>query len=175
MTIQVCESGRMKKFQKNLYNIAMHINRVSKKSQRNADYRPFEIYTIEAFLIETPNGNPHSIAEESYLIIWIENGNGEITIDLAKFEIGEHTIYYIKPGQVLSLEIDEHSKGFIICFDREFFELYEKTTSELINTPLFSNYLNAPVIKIDSEINNFMKSIATEMLQEFKNYFDLPV
>lgn len=151
----------------------MLINRISKKNHRDADYRQFEIYTIESFLLEMTNGDAHSIFEESYSMIWIENGKGEITIDVTKFTIEENTIYYIKPGQVLTLEIDKHSKGFIICFDREFFELSEKKASELINTPLFSNYLNVPVIKINNEINSFMKSIAAEMLQEYKNYFDL--
>jgi AraC family transcriptional regulator, transcriptional activator of pobA len=151
----------------------MLINRISKRSQRNADYHQFEIHTIEAFLLETLNGNPLSMFDEYYTMIWIEKGEGEITIDLAKFEIEANTIYYIKPGQVLDLEIDECSKGFIICFDREFFELYEKKSSELINTPLFNNYLEVPIIKIDNEINGFMKSIVAGMLQEYKNYFDL--
>ena len=151
----------------------MLINRISKRSYRNGDYHQFGIHTIEAFLFETSNGNPLSMFEEYYSMIWIEKGKGEIIIDLAKFEVAENTVYYIKPGQELSLEIDEHSKGFIICFDREFFELYEKKTSGLINTPLFSNYLNMPVIKINSEVNGSMKSIAAEMLLEFENYFDL--
>ena len=151
----------------------MIINRISKRSRRNTDHHQFEIDTIESFLLETVHGNPISIFEEYYSMIWIEKGRGEITIDLAKCDIEEGTIYYVKPGQVLTLEISNDAKGFIICFDRAFFELYEKRTSELMNSPLFSNYLNAPVIKITNEIYIFMKSIATEMLQEFKNYFDL--
>jgi AraC-like DNA-binding protein len=151
----------------------MLINRISKRRYQNVDYHQFEIHTIEAFLLDTSNGNPRSISNECYSMIWIEKGGGEIAIDLEKFKTEENTIYYLKPGQVLALEIDSHSKGFIICFDREFFELYEKKASELINTPLFNNYLKVPIIKIDNEIKNFMKSIVTEMLLEYKNYFDL--
>jgi AraC-like DNA-binding protein len=152
---------------------AMLINRVSKRSRINADYHQFEIHTIEDFLIETANGNQLSLFEDYYSIIWIEKGTGKITIDLEKMKTEENTVYYIKPGQVLVLEIDSDSKGFIICFDREFFELCEKRTSELINTPLFSNYINVPVFKINKETSIFMKSVVAEMLQEFKNYFDL--
>lgn len=151
----------------------MLINRISKKNCRHGDYRQFEIYTIESFLHTTTNGSVHLIFEETYSMIWIEMGCGEITIDLAKFEIGANTIYYVKPGQALALEIEECSKGFIICFDREFFELYEKKASELINTALFNNYLEVPVINVGNEINGFMKCIAEEMLQEYKNYYDL--
>ncbi len=156
-----------------LNNTAMLINRISKRSHRNADYHQFEIHTIEECLLETSIGNPLSIFQEYYAIIWIEKGVGKITIDLAKFNTQDNTVYYIKPGQVLTLEINSDSKGFIICFAREFFDLYEKKASELINTPLFSNCMNAQIIKINDQINIFMKSIAAEMLQEFKNYFDL--
>ncbi|MDN3656104.1 helix-turn-helix domain-containing protein [Ferruginibacter paludis] len=153
----------------------MFINRISKRNHRGNDYRQFEIHTIQSFLLETTDGEVHSIFEEAYSMIWIEKGSGDITIDLAKFKIEENSIYYIKPGQVLELELGNYSNGYIICFDREFFELYEKRTSELINTPLFNNYLNVPVIKIDNSIDSFMRNIATEMLQEFKNHFDLRV
>ena len=151
----------------------MLFNRISKQRCRNAGYQQFGVYTIETFLLESSNGNPLSMFEEYYSMIWIVEGKGEIKIDFAKFELSKNTLYYIKPGQALCLEIDEFSQGFIICFDRDFFELYEKKHSELINSPLFSNYLNMPVIKINSEVNSFMKSIADEMLLEFKNFYDL--
>jgi hypothetical protein len=81
--------------------------------------------------------------------------------------------YYLKPGQAFNSDISEDSTGFVISFKKEFIELYEKKSFELINTLLFNQFLTTPLIKINKDLNGFMKNIAGEMLQEYRNYFDL--
>jgi AraC-like DNA-binding protein len=106
-------------------------------------------------------------------MIWIEKGYGEMSIDLDKISINNDTVYYVKPGQALTIAINEKAAGFVISFKREFIELYEKKSFELINTVLFNQFLTTPLIKINKDLNGFMRNIAGEMLQEYRNYFDL--
>lgn len=151
----------------------MLINRICKKKKGNPERQHFEIYSIASCLAASALGVPPEIGDELYSMIWIEKGEGDIGLDLSTYKVEENCIYYLKPGQVLALEIEDCARGFIISFDREFFELYEKRISEVVNTPLFNSYLNHPVIRINEEARGFMKSIAEEMLQEYHNYFDL--
>ena len=151
----------------------MIINRFAKNLNRSYDHTQFEIHTFESFLLRDADESSLSIFDEAYSMIWIRKGSGEINIDMVKFAIKDDTVYYIKPGQSLILETDDNAIGFIISFTREFVELYEKKTSELIQTALFNPSLTFPVIRIDKAMNNFMKNVADEMVQEFGNYYDL--
>ena len=133
----------------------------------------YEIHTIESYLSEMSGEGSNSFFNASYLFIWIQQGRGGISIDLTNHKIEGDTIYYIKPGQVIILEMHGQAKGFIISFPREFAEFYEEKTSQFVNTTLFNHFLTTPVIKINTDINAFLLSVADEMLLEFKNSFDL--
>jgi AraC family transcriptional regulator, transcriptional activator of pobA len=151
----------------------MFISRILKKTDENHSSPQFEIHTIESLLSEDGNENVQPVAGSVYSLIWIQKGAGEIRIDLQKYIIEEDTVYHLKPWQALALEVNDPAKGFIISFSREFLELYEKKTAELINTAFFNPALTLPVIKLNDKANTFMKSIADEMLHEFVNYYDL--
>ncbi|MEO5891460.1 MAG: helix-turn-helix domain-containing protein [Ferruginibacter sp.] len=153
----------------------MHISRSIKKENGSHCKKQFEIHAIDFFLQAIINGNPQSICNDTYSMIWIQKGTGIIQIDMEKFNVEKDTLYYVKPGQEIDLDIDEDAMGFIISFAREFLELFEKKASDLFNTPLFNHFLTMPVIKIESKISWFMKSITDEMFEEFKNYFDLRI
>lgn len=153
----------------------MHITHFIRKENANPCKKQFEIQTIENFLQAIIEGNAQLSGTDTYSMIWIQQGTGTMQIDLEKFSIAEETLYYIKPGQDVNIAIDEAAKGFIISFAREFLELFEKKTSDLIDTPLFNHFLIMPVIKIDDKISAFMKCVADEMLAEFENYFDLRI
>ena len=151
----------------------MHITRSIKKENGSHCKKQFEIIVIESFLQVLMDRELQLIGSDTYSMMWIEKGSGTIQIDMEKFNIEEDTLYYVKPGQEMYVDINENATGFIISFAREFLELFEKKTSDIIDTPLFNHFLPVPVIKINSKISGFMKHLAGEMLDEFENHFDL--
>jgi len=151
----------------------MTITRLRKKATKDYGHTQFEIYAIEEFLEEERGGNPPIIFDDKYTIIWVRQGGGELQVDMEKFILEENTAYYIKPRQIISVDIGEDAVGFVISFDREFLELYDMKTSELFNNPLFNPSVTTPVIKISPDVNTFLKSIAVEMLQEYRSFQDL--
>jgi hypothetical protein len=62
--------------------IKMYITSFSKKASRNHNTVQFEIHSIESFLEEMTEGNPLLIFDNSYSMIWIEQGFGKMSIDL---------------------------------------------------------------------------------------------
>lgn len=142
----------------------------SAKTNRVHNSHQFEIYSIETFLHQGLGGNSSFLFDESYSMIWVQHGSGELTIDLQNFEVGTDEIYYIKPGQTFGLRLSDDAQGVVIFFTREFVELYENKVAEIINNALFSHFWKMPVIGISNEMRSFLKNIADEMLVEFSNY-----
>jgi len=152
----------------------MTINRFSTRINGLGCKAQFEIRLIESISKQTLENRSSLIFHPAYSIIWILEGSGELKIDLDTFKMESGTVCFVKPSQAFELEISENTSGFIICFVKEFIELYEKTYSELTNIMLFNHILAIPVIKLKNEVS-FLKNIAAQMVQEFKSYFDLRV
>jgi YesN/AraC family two-component response regulator len=151
----------------------MLINHFSKKDSDRRNTTEFDISAIESFSPDLTEGDASQVARRNYTMIWVQKGTGDLTIDVEQFKIEEDTVYFAKPGQELTANINEPVHGFIISFAREFLELYEKSSTELSNTPLFNHSCVLPVIHINKETSSLMKNIADKMLQEFRNYYDL--
>jgi AraC-like DNA-binding protein len=151
----------------------MYINRSLKESNSARQSVQVEIHSIASVIQKEGAGCCFEVSKAVYMIFWLQQGAGEISIDLEHFDLHENTIYYIKPGQALHAQIDESAKGYLITFAKEFLELYEKKASELSNTALFNHFRTTPVIRINSETNSLIANIAASMQQEFENYYNL--
>jgi AraC-like DNA-binding protein len=145
----------------------MQFYRFTKKPSGRGHSFMFEIDRLETFDQEhhTGEGNSFLLPLQTYAYIWIEQGSGEVTIDLRRYTIEDNSIFYLKPGQAFSANIAEPAKGFIISFTREFVDLYDKSGADLNR----NSFLN-PVVSIESETYDFMKNLVTKMWQEFKNH-----
>ncbi len=88
---------------------------------------------------------------------------------MEKYDIGEKSIYYARPGQAIACDIHESAKGFIISFTKEFLDLYEKDSSELAPSILFNHFNSKSVVKIDDEMDSFFENIAEQMVHEFRH------
>jgi AraC-like DNA-binding protein len=147
--------------------LVMQFNRFTKKSCGRSHSFMFEIDKLETFDQEhqTGEGDAFLLPQQAYTYIWIEQGSGEVTIDLRRYIIEDNSIFYLKPGQAFSANIAEPAKGFVISFTREFADLYDKSSADLNRNTLVN-----PIISIESETYDFMKNLVAKMWQEFKNH-----
>lgn len=56
-----------------------------------------------------------------YFILAIENGRGEHVIDFTNHDVGNCSIFVIRPGQVHELYLEGYSTGFLAEFDKAFY------------------------------------------------------
>ena len=65
-----------------------------------------------------------------YFILAIDEGSGTHEIDFKKFEVKNHTVFILRPGQVHQLELSNPSSGYLIEFDATFYKPNETATVE---------------------------------------------
>src|SRR5450432_1105340 len=144
------------------------------KQRNSRDYNngPFEIYDIISF---TENRTDEIVLPRfyrDYSLIWILEGAGDIYTDTNSFDIMGDTIYCARPGENIHFKISKPVKGFIISFARQFLDLHEKESADLINETFFNYLLTTRVIKLNDEANCRMENIAIKMLKEFNDSFE---
>jgi AraC family transcriptional regulator, transcriptional activator of pobA len=134
---------------------------------------PFEIHTME-WLEQNrwqQNAIPHR--HNYYVIIWVKKGTGVHLIDLDKFELNDHTVYCISPGQVHLLKQNGDAEGYVISFTNDFMGTDESNLEILYSSGLFNTFSQSPVIKVDDDVADEMEDAVKRMMKEFANFYIL--
>jgi AraC family transcriptional regulator, transcriptional activator of pobA len=142
------------------------------RNNRVNNTAPFEIYDITSFAGNKTDEIVLPAFYRDYTIIWIQKGSGHIHIDTGNFDIAGDTIYFTKPGQFVYFKITKPVKGFIISFAREFLDVHEKESADLINETFFNHLLKATVIRLNNEADCLMENIAGKIMKESKDSFE---
>jgi AraC family transcriptional regulator, transcriptional activator of pobA len=111
--------------------------------------------------------NPSAMKEAAHRhtyqeILWIQEGNGQQTIDDQIFMLEQHTFYLIYQGQIHHFIKGNNLKGFLIRFNNEF--LNEISPLERISTPI----INKITLENEPEIQHF-NILVNVLFQEFNH------
>jgi hypothetical protein len=55
-----------------------------------------------------------------YFALFLEKGKGEHIIDFNSFPVSDHTMFFMRPGQVHQLSLEKGSTGYLMQFSRDF-------------------------------------------------------
>lgn len=77
-----------------------------------------------------------------------EKGGGLHVIDFKTFEIKDHSVHIVSPGQIHMLRRELNSTGNIILFSREFYEVGLIYEDHLYNMPYMNNNTSIPIIDV---------------------------
>jgi len=66
-----------------------------------------------------------------YLLI-LKNGTGNHEIDFTSYNICDHSVFFMRPGQVHQIRLKAESTGYLIQFVNEFYFSNEKVSSQLL-------------------------------------------
>lgn len=121
----------------------------------------FSIRSIKQML-KGADMKQHLHRHDYYHMMVIEQGEGEHEIDFNSHTIANHTIFFIRPGQVHQLQLKANSTGFMLQFGAEFTNGREKAASRLLRKASNKSYyeLNAADFSKISHLLN-------ETLQEY--------
>lgn len=117
------------------------------------------------------NAIPHR--HNYYVIIWVKKGTGVHLIDLDKFELQDHMVYCISPGQVHLLKQNGDAEGYVISFTNDFMGTDESNLEILYSSGLFNTFSQSPVIKVDDDVADEMEDAVKRMMKEFANFYIL--
>lgn len=75
-----------------------------------------------------------------YYILVLEKGSGSHEIDFTSYEIFDHSIFLMRPGQVHQLTLRTGSTGYLLQFKTDFFYTQNKLSQELLRKVSHVNF-----------------------------------
>lgn len=115
--------------------------------------------------------SPHR--HDYYAIILVEKGKGVHYVDFEKYDISDHSVYFILPGQMHQVVLSEAPKGWVLAFTEEFL-ISNSISEKLINDIyLFNDYGQSPPLPLNESQMNIYKSLIDQMEHfsaSLKNY-----
>lgn len=107
-----------------------------------------------------------------YYVLFLEKGMGEHAIDFINFNVNDHSLFFMHPGQVHQLKLKAKSRGYILAFTADFFADQPKTIRQLLRKVSSNHYY-----KLDkssySFLNNMLLSISQEDALKKERYEDV--
>ncbi len=97
-----------------------------------------------------------------YFIIALQKGGGTHEIDFTSYTVFDHSVFFMRPGQVHQLQLKADSTGYIIEFNTGFYHPKDKLSTQRFRKACNKNYCKL-------EINRFEKlyDILTYIFQEY--------
>ena len=107
---------------------------------------------------------PHR--HDYYTIILTEKGCGSHSIDFRKFEIENHSLHFVYPGQVHQVNNPERPSGWVMNFTQEFLIRNHITQNLIDQVYLYNTYGDSPPLHLNADEFTRFKNI-TRQLQEY--------
>lgn len=107
---------------------------------------------------------PHN--HDFYLLLYVTQGGGTHRIDFKNYPVKPNSFFLMTPGQVHSWNLDEGTDGFIVFFERSFYQMNLDNNS-LFDFPFFNTLQADPLILLPPD-EHTIRFIITEMHKEFK-------
>ncbi|MEP2669273.1 MAG: AraC family transcriptional regulator [Cyclobacteriaceae bacterium] len=96
--------------------------------------KDLEIFNIRA-IKEVLGGQDmvHDLHRHEYFfVLALQKGNGTHTIDFNAYKVNDHSIFFIRPGQVHELSLKVGSTGFLMEFKNDFYYPTDKASRQLL-------------------------------------------
>lgn len=99
-----------------------------------------------------------------YFILALTSGTGVHQVDFQDYEVHDHAVFFLRPGQVHQLHLHAGSKGYLLEFNAEFYQPTLKSPSHRFTGAGNKNYYDFESARYDKTA-----SVMALMYQEFTN------
>jgi AraC family transcriptional regulator, transcriptional activator of pobA len=97
-----------------------------------------------------------------FYVLVIEKGSGNHEIDFTAYKIADHTVFFLRPGQVHQLKLNARSTGYMMAFNTEFYYLQDKKSTHVLRKVSNKNHY-----QLDSNRFEKLVTILTYIFKEF--------
>ena len=143
---------------------------------KNKPTSHFDVLNLEELLNRKDLGFPidDSHKVDFYVIIIIEKGRGNHTIDFMDYQCSEGTILTIRKDQIHKFFRNDSIKGSVILFTDEFLVSYIEELENLRVIQLFNDLLSSPKLQLKpndlSEVKQIKQRIEREYFEKNDSY-----
>ena len=124
-----------------------------------------EIHDLQTFICKTFLEKKFPVYFNTFLVIWLQEGEGVLQIDNKKNVVKNDTVYFISWGQAYFFEGFDCMKGYALLFTLEFLGPLKNSSALLLNSGLFNNNSIASV-SLCAETKIEMEQLICSMLRE---------
>ena len=97
-----------------------------------------------------------------FFILALEKGKGNHEIDFTSYEIYDHSVFFMRPGQVHELTLKAGSTGYLMEFKTDFYYPHDKLSSQLLR-----KVSNKNLCQLDANRVKKLLSLLTSIFQEY--------
>jgi AraC family transcriptional activator of pobA len=97
-----------------------------------------------------------------FYMLALENAIGNHVIDFTPYSIGDHSVFFMRPGQVHKLHLKAGSTGYLMQFSSEFYFPRDKATNQLLRKAS-----NIDQYQLNTEGFKKIRSILTYIFHEY--------
>ena len=131
----------------------------------------FEIHRLETIRDDHPLLDGLQERLQYFEIVWMQEGNGCISIDALQHPVRNNMIYCLTPGQVRHCCFQQNPRGYYISFSQDF--LYRWATYTMGTTWLDTQIygVGLSVISPDEDMQLEIEDLMTKMSKEYTNHY----
>ncbi len=136
----------------------------------NSSAPAFEIHSIQWLkenrdLLEKPQRH------HSAQIVWITNGSGHYCIDMEKYAIVPNTIYFVPPGRVQRLHVDDSLEGVVLSFSSDLFLLAIASPIQTVCDEMIAGFSRVNVVPVrEKKTGDVLTNLVQELKQEMAEH-----
>jgi AraC family transcriptional activator of pobA len=107
-----------------------------------------------------------------YYILALKSASGKHVIDFTAYKIGDHSVFFMRPGQVHQLVLNAESTGYLMQFRNEFYFPKDKALHQVLRK---AGNINHYQLSADSfeKMDSILAYIAEEYAEKKERYEDV--
>ena len=135
------------------------------------EFENFSIREIDE-LVEKNDLVQDTHRHDFFFILALLKGKGDHTIDFIPYKIRNHTIFFMRPGQVHQLNLKAGSTGYLIQFKKDFYLKNDKDSGLLLRKASSKN-IQQPDVKTFNKLYSILAEILRESNTKGEKYSEV--
>ncbi|ARP85343.1 helix-turn-helix domain-containing protein [Bordetella genomosp. 9] len=113
---------------------------------------------------DIPRGFLHR--HKYYHLLWMTQASGTHLLDFEQFEVRDHSVFFLSPGQVHAWTSSVPPRGYVLNISTEFFAKMFPRADDIARFPFFHLTRGTPVIYLSPEQHDGMLPLLQQMERE---------
>jgi AraC family transcriptional activator of pobA len=107
-----------------------------------------------------------------FFLLAVKTGKGHHTVDFTPYEVNDHSVFFLRPGQVHQLSLDGESTGYLLQFNADFYFPGDAAAGRLLRRASSKNHCRSDAGKMETLFVP-LASILQEFADKQEGYLDV--
>jgi len=147
------------------------VRRIAEKPKLTAPSQLFKIRKVEEIL--AGNDLKQDLhRHDFFFVLQLKNGIGNHEIDFTPYLVHDHSVFFLRPGQVHRLELNAICTGYLMEFSSGFYYPKDKSSGQRLRKASNKNYCKLEVNRFE-KLRDILSLIFREYSDRDEGYLDI--